>query len=438
MNPVNRDRPLPQLVIDAGEDIDRLRSIIRYPDYEVREGAAWVLGTIGKFECLTPLANALKDPDAIVRESAAKALGNIKDLPNIHRKLGMFEDTPDDISAMNELTRALKDREYRVRVAAANSLVSYGKNVENLQGPQSAVQEPEPVKSPLPPSLYQPYSFSNSGMEEVLRPKKDYPPLVRNKPIPKQVIDANFSLAQLREVAKSKETDVREAVAWALGVMADTDGAVLLINALHDPEPAVRESAARSLGQLKFVSDTKQSVGRFEDKRGDQQVTENLLKALKDKELNVRATAAAALANYGKPEIAKQLLVLLKDSVPNMRAAAAVGLGGCAYPEVVPALILRLKDEDFWTRLCSARSLGRLKDPVALEFLMDGLHDHNPSVRQNVVRALIEMGENGVGDQGFWHRALDQFIALGSMDSSEVVQEAAREAVVRLKSRLIN
>ena len=75
MVPINRDRPLPQLVIDAGEDINKLKSIIRYPDYEVREGAAWVLGTIGKYECLAPLVNALKDPDAIVREAAARALG---------------------------------------------------------------------------------------------------------------------------------------------------------------------------------------------------------------------------------------------------------------------------------------------------------------------------------------------------------------------------
>ena len=435
MNPISRDRPLPQIVIDAGEDINKLKAIIRYPDYEVREGAAWVLGTIGKFECLGPLVNSLKDPDAIVREAAAKALGNIQELPNIHRKLGMFEDTPEDVLAMNELTRALKDREYRVRAAAATSLLTYGKTVENVQGPQQVVQPQEAVNNSLPPSLYQPYTFSGSAMEAELRPKKDYPPLVRNKPVPQQVLDANYSFSELRELSKSREPEVRESVAWALGIMADPDGSSILVNALHDPETVVRESAARSLGQLKFVTETKRALGMFEDKRGDQQVTENLLKALKDKEVSVRCAAAAALGNYGKPEIAKQLLVLLKDPVPNLRASAAIGLGGCPFPEVVPALILRLKDEDFWTRLCSARALGRLKDPIALEFLMDGLHDHNPSVRQNVIRALIEMSENGIGDQGFWHRASDQFIALSSMDNSEVVQEAAREALVRLKTR---
>ncbi len=434
MVPINRDRPLPQLVIDAGEDINKLKSIIRYPDYEVREGAAWVLGTIGKYECLAPLVNALKDPDAIVREAAARALGNIKDLPNIHRKLGMFEDTPDDVTAINELTRALKDREYRVRATAATSLINYGKNVETVSEPAKVKNEPAPIITPIMPSSYTMYG-SAPIVEEEFQQKKEYPPLVRNKAIPKSVIDANYKLSQFRELQKSKETDVREAVAWALGVMADPDGAPLLVNAIHDPEPIVRESAIRSMGLLKFPTDTKKSVGMFEDKRGDQQIVDNLLKALKDKEINVRAAAAAALANYGKPEIAKQLLGLLKDQIPNMRAAAAIGLGGCPYPEVVPALILRLKDEDFWTRLCAARSLGKLKDPVALEFLMDALHDHNSSVRQNGVRALLELGEQGIGDTSFWQRAIDQFVILGSSDSSEEVQAAAQDAVLRLQSR---
>lgn len=434
MTPAYRDRPLPQIVLDAGEDINKLKSVIRYPDYEVREGAAWVLGNIGTYECLAPLANALKDPDAIVRESAARSLGNMKELPNIHRKLGIFEDTPDDVSAMNELTRALKDREYRVRAAAATSLINFGKNVDNVQEPASVDRDTDVKPLSLHPTMYMPYGVPSE--EEVLKPRKEYPSLVRNKPIPPQVLEANYRFPQFKELQKSKEAEVREAAAWALGVMADPEGVSLLIAALHDPEPVVRESAARSLGQTKFVTDTKKSAGRFEDKGEDQPAVDNLLKALKDKEINVRAAAAASLANYGKPEIAKQLLVLLKDLAPNMRAAAAIGLGGCSYPEVVPALVLRLKDEDFWTRVCAARSLGKLKDPVSLELLMDALQDHNVSVRVNVIRALVEMGEEGVGNVSFWQRALDKFIGMGSMDSNEEVQGAAQEAFVRLQSKM--
>ena len=251
MNPINRDRPLPQIVIDAGEDVDLLKVAIRYPDYEVREAAAWVMGVIGKYDCLLPLSNALKDPDSIVREAAARALGNIKALPNINRKIGLFEDTPDDVSAMNELTRALKDREYRVRAAAATSLINFGKDIENVQEPMALNVE---VESSIPqslPSMYQPYGVS-SDVEQQLTLKKDYPPLVRNKAIPQAVLDAKYDYSIFKELLKSKETDVREAVSWALGVMADPDGTSLLISALKDSEAVVRESAAKSLGLLKL------------------------------------------------------------------------------------------------------------------------------------------------------------------------------------------
>ncbi len=358
MNPINRDRPLPQIVIDAGEDVDLLIAAIRYPDYEVREAAAWVLGVIGKYDCLLPLSNALKDPDSIVREAAARALGNIKVLPNVNRKIGLFEDTPDDVSAMNELTRALKDREYRVRAAAATSLINFGKDLENVQEPMALNIEVESAIPQSLPSMYQPYGVS-SEMEQQLTHKKEYPPLVRSKVIPQVVLDANNDYNQYKELLKSKETDVREAVSWAMGIMADPEGTGLLISALKDTEAVVRESAARSLGLLKFRTDTRESVGRFEDKREDHQAAESLQKMLKDNELRVRSAAAAALANFGKPDTAKLLLPLLKETIPNMRAAAATGLGGCPYPEVVPALILRLKDDDFWTRLCAARSLGK-------------------------------------------------------------------------------
>ncbi len=435
MNPINRERPLPQIVIDAGEDVSLLKAAIRYPDYEVREAAAWVLGMIGKYECLAPLSNALKDPDSIVREAAARALGNVNDLPNINRKIGLFEDTPDDVSALNELTRALKDREYRVRAAAATSLINFGRDVDNVQEPMALNTEVEPINPQSLPSMYQPYGVS-SEVEKELAPKKVYPPLLRNKAIPQLLIDADFNFDEYRELLKNKETELREAVAWALGVMADPEGTSLLINALKDTEPVVRESAARSLGQLKYRSDTKEAAGRFEDKREDHQAADSLQKALKDKELRVRSAAAAALANFGKPEIAKQLLTLLKDTIPNMRAAAATGLGGCPYPEVVPALILRLKDDDFWTRLCAARSLGKLHDPIALEFLKDALHDQNSSVRQNAVIALTELGSGGVGEPSFWKKLSDEMLTMGSLDPAEEVQAAAQQAMIILKKRL--
>lgn len=67
MSSFQREKPIPQIVLDAGQSIPDLKSAILYPDFEVREAAAWVLGEIGSFACFAPLVNALKDPDAVVR-----------------------------------------------------------------------------------------------------------------------------------------------------------------------------------------------------------------------------------------------------------------------------------------------------------------------------------------------------------------------------------
>lgn len=434
MSPFNREKPLPPIVLEAGDDIQKLESAIRYPDFEVREAAAWVLGQIGTYECISPLVNALKDPDAVVRESAAISLGNIKEKPNINRKLSMFEDTPDDVWAMNELIKAVKDREMRVRNAAAQALRSYGKNMEVTQAESRPMPQQNHGPQPMPVGAI--YGSPEEMDAAKGYEKKTYPVLRRNKPIPQIILDANYDFTKLDQASHSKEIPVREAAAWALGVMGDPRGVGILVQSLHDPEMVVRESAARSLGIIKYKNDTKKPASRFEDMTEDRKAADALLKTIKDKEINVRAASAAALSNYGKPEVMKTLLGLLDDTNSTIRAAAATGLGGCPYLEVIPALIRMLRDDDFFVRLCSARSLGKLGDAQALDPLLELIHDTNASVRLNTARALVDLGLRGVGTNQFWFRAVDQLIALGSMDSSEEVQAFAQEAVVKLQARL--
>ena len=218
MSSYKRDKPLPEIVLQAGEDIDKLAAAIRYPDFDVRESAAWKLGEIGTFDCISPLVNALKDPDAVVRESAAYALGNIKDLPNINRKLSVFEDTPDDVWAMNELQKLGKDRELRVRAAAAEALKAYGKQVEVTTPEIATVPRKVASTQVAPPATVYDIDVMKAA---IAGGKKDYPPLRRNKQIPQVILDADYDFNKLEAASKHKETAVREAAAWALGVMAD-------------------------------------------------------------------------------------------------------------------------------------------------------------------------------------------------------------------------
>lgn len=305
------------------------------------------------------------------------------------------------------------------------------------------VTQPEPMTTPreatqiplVPPpgAIYGTPLFEEA---DLAKQKASYPVLRRNKQIPQIILDADYDFHKLEEASKNKEVTVREAAAWALGVMGDPRGVAILVQALRDPEPVVRESAARSLGVIKYSNDTRKPASRFEDMTEDRKAADALLKAIKDKEIGVRAASSAALSNYGKPEVMRTLLGLLDDTNSTIRAAAATGLGGCPYLEVIPALIRMLRDDDFFTRLCSARSLGKLGDAQALDPLLELLHDPNASVRLNTARALVDLGLRGVGTNQFWFRAVDQLIALGSMDTSEEVQAFTQEAVVKLQKRL--
>ncbi len=436
MSQFSREKPIPQIVQDAGSDFHKLLAALKYPDFEVREAAAWALGKVGTFECIIHLVNALKDPDAVVRESACYALGEIKDLPNLSRKLSVFEDTPPDIQAMNELVKTLKDRENRVRIAASKALVTYGKHIDPAPIDNGTNEGNQSKTTSLPPGAIFAYSNAVSEAPQPSQPRS-YPPLKRNKPIPQQVLDANYDFVQLELCSHHKEMAVREAAIWVLGVMADPRGVQIIVQGLHDPEPVVRETSARALGQIRYPNDTKKSGGRFEDMTEDRKAADGLLHTLKDKETNVRASAAAALANYGKPEVTKVLITMLSEQIATLRAAAATGLGGCPYPEVIPALIHVLRDDDFFARLCAARSLGRLGDSQALNPLLELLHDQNASVRLNTARALADLGFRGVGTTAFWRQTIDVLIALGTSDSSEEVQAFAQDAVIKLQKRLI-
>lgn len=68
-----------------------------------------------------------------------------------------------------------------------------------------------------------------------------------------------------------------------------------LIKALNDEDPYVRESAAKSLGNI-----------------SNQQAISALVQALNDQDSDVRKSAAEALGKIGKPELLPRLTPYLK------------------------------------------------------------------------------------------------------------------------------
>lgn len=427
--------PFPAIVQEAGDDISRLKAILRYPDFLVRQATALKLGMIGSFECLDPLTNALHDPVSVVREAAAWALGQIEELPNIQRTLSVFEDTPDDVVARNDLMRAVKDREARVRAAAAESLQRYGRDMQVRLGQQTNGDHAPAADEEESEFIFQPYSFP-VDVKPWRITKKAYPPLEREIPIPFEVTQASYSLTRYKELLASASIEVRESVAWALGVMRDIDGAPLLFLALRDDDPHVRCTAASSLGQLDFKDLNQTPTSRFEDKREDDQVVSQLLKALRDRNNAVRSAAAVAVANFSKPEITRSLLELAVDADPAIRTAAAAGLAGNPTEEAVGMLLQLLTDEDDSVRAAAVSTIGKSWHSASALSLADGFQDNSARVRKSAIFALEELHAIALGESDFWQNICAELCRLCLVEKVPDVQAAARAAVVRIQSRI--
>lgn len=151
----------------------------------------------------------------------------------------------------------------------------------------------------------------------------------------------------VQAVASSRPDERREAINW----LARPDRCVaapvvrlLTMIVRDDPDPTVRASAARALGQ----SANPASV-------------EPLVAAAGDPNSFVRLDAVRSLAGKSGPAVCQALLTALsRDADPQVRGAAAAGLAGFPERRVVDGLVVALKDREFVVVYYAEQSLVRL------------------------------------------------------------------------------
>lgn len=172
-----------------------------------------------------------------------------------------------------------------------------------------------------------------------------------------------------------RDATVRLTAAEALGKIGDHNAAPLLVRALQDPDPGVRQAAARSLGSL--------SVAGGETER-------ELVTRLSDSDIQVRQAAAQALGTReGTPALTSALTGLLTDPDPTVRQAAAHALLLIEGHEALPALSKSTYDDDPLVRQWVVAALGETGDPRAGPVLVERLrHDPAAGVRAEAAYRL--------------------------------------------------
>ena len=194
--------------------------------------------------------------------------------------------------------------------------------------------------------------------------------------------------AALRKLLVDEESRVRDAAAFAIGLLAET--------ATPDEERALLGRLAAE-GQVASRVALTDALGRV----GGDAALPALAALLQDPEESVRAQAAIALASFaqrGKSSVGDERLAALIDRLapterPAVRAAAGFALGrlgrleGDRATQAVRALQAALGDADPDVRMFAARAL-QANPPGSVEALSQRIDDPDWRVRVNVVRAL--------------------------------------------------
>lgn len=200
------------------------------------------------------------------------------------------------------------------------------------------------------------------------------------------------------DLLKDPDWVVRREAVITLGEMGDERCIEPLCNALRDGDWQVREVAIDALGQIgspavemliKLLRDWDvrkyaiMSLGKIRDER----VLDPLMAQLRNDEFKDDATNA--LVELGEPAL-ERLIKALKDKDENVRKQAVLALGRIKHADAIDPLIEMLGDKDWFTRLTAAAALEAIGDERGRVAIKPMMKDPDMVVRMRVERILAK------------------------------------------------
>jgi HEAT repeat protein/MFS family permease len=210
-------------------------------------------------------------------------------------------------------------------------------------------------------------------------------------------VSGNLALAEILARLEDPDPDVREEAARALGRIRAPETVEPLIQHLRDPACTIRPEAASALGLI-----------------GDARAVPALVEGLSCPEPEIQQACARALEMIRKP-----------TPRPRQVRLALRALRGPEGEMTVPQIIERLNDPDADVREEAARALGRLRSLEAVEVLIVHMRDPASKIRSEAALALGEIGDA---------RAIPALVECLASESSEV-QDACARALGDIGSR---
>jgi HEAT repeat protein len=336
---------------------------LKSPTAKTRQEAAAALGKSQRREAVAPLSALVRDPEPRVRLEVAHALRTLR-----------------DPSAVPALVTALEDGDPKVREEATVGLVEiYGERISS--GPMKRFLE----------------TFSDE---------------YDRSSIPAYVVVDPSVYRGLTARLRDEEKAIREAAAYALGILGGSVAAPDLVTALQDPDSGVRGAAATSLGKVGGAEDgrtlvplladdsaevrnrTIQAVGVLRVKEAGPALRE-LYEQNRRRESGTRILAA--LARVSDPAQADLFRELLSTPDPERRALAVEGLARVSTPAGIDAFKIDFQRErNDGVRLAYAFAIALLGDRAFLDTVVLSLPSGTQGRRARSY--LMELGPTIVPD----------------------------------------
>jgi len=198
------------------------------------------------------------------------------------------------------------------------------------------------------------------------------------------------------DLLKDQDWAVRREAVITLGEMGDERCVEPLVRSLRDGDWQVREVAIEALGMVGSPAvellikqlrdwDIRKYAIKALGKIRDERVLEPLIAQLRSDEFKEDATDA--LVELGQPAM-ETLVKALKDKDENVRKQAVIALGRIQDPAAIDALIEMLQDRDWFTRLTAAAALEKIGDERGRDAIKPLLRDPDLVVKMRVERIL--------------------------------------------------
>ncbi len=313
-------------------------------DWGIREDAAMALGESRDPRGVSPLIEALRDSDRAVKTAATSALTAIGG------------------PAVVDLSYCLQDPDLSVQEAAA-SILSEIADERVLEPLESALLSQDWVVRMHAARAVGRLGHSRS-VETLVLLLQDKVPAVRDEAIAALVSMGESAVEPLVVALEDQDWRVRLRATEALCVVKSPTAVEPLVGLLQrDPDTAVRQEAARALGQI-----------------GDESAVDALLGVVEEPRLQVRVIEA--LGRIGD----RRVLPLLFRLIGELKTSD--------YEDRTPACEDNRYEQDLASVEEAIRALARIHDEEAIPLLVTALQ--STLIRNEASEALVQFGQKAI------------------------------------------